>query len=497
MAFEHAAEVEVIAAPKDEEELQHSGSRAAWLAWSIWALSVTLIVATMVLAYQNDPVGFENNLAAAILDVTALTLYATVGALIASRHRENPIGWIFCVAALLVAFGVFAEDYAQYALVTRPGSLPGGVAMAWLTAWPRNIGFVLIFTFLLLLFPNGKLPSRRWRAVAWLAVGMIVIGAMIDAFKPGPLSFVPSVNNPLGIEAAAGIFAFNDVWNLIVLAIIIACILSVIARFRHAKGQERQQLKWFAYAAVLAIVQFAAGIIITSVPTGLPPDSRDILLALSVAAFPIAAGIAILRYRLYDIDLLINRTLVYVPLTGILAGVYSASIALFQKLFVAITREQSDAAIVITTLILASSFTPIKNGLQGVVDKRFKEAPDPIKRLRAFGDQVRSFVQLSDAEQLRQRLLDEVVSAFDATGGAIYPSDHRPLTTDDRPIYTSGAWTGNAEISIPLSLNGEQSGSLSLGPRRNGFEYTVRDLETLQETVDVVAQAVEVERRAG
>ena len=227
-------------------------------------------------------------------------------------------------------------------------------------------------------------------------------------------------------------------------------------------------------------------------PTDLPADTHDILLALSVAAFPIAAGIAILRYRLYDIDLLINRTLVYVPLTGILAGVYSASIALFQKLFVAITREQSDAAIVITTLILASSFTPIKNGLQGAVDKRFKEAPDPIKRLRAFGEQVRSFVQLSDAGQLRQRLLDEVVSAFDATGGAIYAADDRPPTTDDHPIHTSGAWTGDADLSIPLALDGKQSGSLSLGPRRNGMEYTVSDVQTLQETVDVVGQAISV-----
>ena len=256
--------VEAIAGQQAVSEPEAKARRAVapWLAWSMWALSLTFIIATLVLTNQNDPVGFANNILSVLLQVTALTLYATVGALIASRHRENPIGWIFCVAALLVAFGVFCEDYAQYSLITRPGSLPGGLTMAWLSGWTRNIGFFLIFTFLVLLFPNGKLPSRRWRVVARIAAGVIVMEAVLDAFRPAPLPFVPTVNNPLGIEAARGIYDYYDIWTLFVLATIIICILSVIARFRHAKGQERQQIKWFAYAAVLAIVQFAVGVVI-------------------------------------------------------------------------------------------------------------------------------------------------------------------------------------------------------------------------------------------
>jgi hypothetical protein len=186
--------------------------------------------------------------------------------------------------------------------------------------------------------------------------------------------------------------------------------------------------------------------------------------------------------------MLINRTLVYVPLTGILAGVYSASIAFFQKLFVAVTREQSDAAIVITTLILASSFTPIKNGLQSAVDKGFKEVRDPSKRLRAFDEQVRSFVQLNSAEQLMQRLLDEAVSAFDATGAALYQG----LGERVQPSHTSGEWKGDAEAEISVSLKaaGTQLGIVSLGARRSKLDYTARDQQTLQQIVDVVGQAI-------
>jgi hypothetical protein len=269
------------------------------------------------------------------------------------------------------------------------------------------------------------------------------------------------------------------------------CTVSVILRFRSANGQERQQIKWFAYAAGLAIVQFALTIVIAFVPTSVPQDVADILLVLSVAAFPIAAGIAILRYRLYDIDLLINRTLVYVPLTAILAGVYSASIALFQKLFVAVTQEQSDAAVVITTLILASSFTPIKNGLQGAVDKRFKEVADPTKRLKSFGEQVKSFVQMNSTEQLTQRLLDEVTTAFNAKGAAVYRGEGQHERV--RVAYATQGWhEGGEEISVPMMSNGRIMGRVALGARRNGQEYTERDRQTLQNIVDVVGQAMGV-----
>jgi hypothetical protein len=493
------------AAPEvvDEAGATHEGAgMAPWLAWSLWAVSLVLIAVGLVLAYANFSSTFFTTRLDNVVGGLVLVAYATVGALIASRRPENPIGWIFCATCLLVALALLSEEYARYALITRPGALAGGLEIAWLTSWPRDIGFYLMFTFLLLLFPNGRLISPRWRAVAWLAAGAIALAVILMAFRPGPLPFLDTIDNPMGIRSAAGLYPVLDVVaTLVVLTAIMLCAVSVIVRYRRAKGEECQQIKWFAYAAGIAIVQFSLAFLAALASVRLPWFLADGFFIFSAATLPVAAGIAILKYRLYDIDLLINRTLVYIPLTAILAGLYSASIALFQKLFLAVTGEQSDAAIVITTLILASSFTPIKNALQGFVDRRFKEAPDPTKKLRAFGDQVRSFLELHSPEQLSQRLLDEVISAFNATGGAIHLGQHG--APEETPylhlIHTSGEWDGDAQISVPFKgtgpgTGGERLGLVSLGPRRNGSDYTPQDREILQSTVDVVARAIELSR---
>ena len=451
----------------------------------MWAIFMVLVAVALVLPYLTNPSSLIANLVINISGPPALFAYATVGALIASRHPENPIGWLFCGAALLVAIGFFAEEYARYALVTNPGSLPGGLVMAWLAAWLQNMGLFLMFTFLLLLFPDGKLPSRHWRVIAWLVAGAVTIVAFLDAFKTGPVSDALDVQNPLGTESITGVA--RPVEDIVILITVVVCAVSVVVRFRHAEGEQRPQIKWFAYAAVLALVQFGLRAVLP-----LPDAASTGLFVLPVAAFPVAAGIAILKYRLYDIDLLINRTLVYIPLTAILAGVYAASLGFFQKVFLTATGEQSDAAVVITTLILVSSFTPIKNSLQTAVDKRFKEARDPIRKLRAFGEQVRSFVELNSVEQLTRRLLDEATSAFNATCGAIYLGRQG----EQRLVHTCGEWSGDAQISVPLQGHGEQIGVVSLGARRNGSIYTPQDREALQDITDVVVEALEVRENA-
>lgn len=473
-------------------DAKSSGSRlASRLAWLTWALSIVFLVLALSISYTNGPSTFFDNIAVNALGVPTLFVYATVGALIASRRPQNVIGWTFCGAALLASFGTFAEEYAHYALITAPGSLPGGWAMAWLSRWTLDAGLFVMFTFLLLLFPDGKLPSARWRPVAWIVTAGIIVLTLLDVFRPGHISTTLPLDNPLGSAGAWDLI--GALWDPLLAGVIVMCSVSVIMRFRVAGGDERQQLKWFAYAAVLSLAQIFARIMFSSIWGELPDSVGDALLVLSLAAFPIAAGIAILKYRLYDIDLLINRTLVYVPLTGILAGVYAASIALFQKLFVGVTGEKSDAAIVLTTLVLASSFTPIKNGLQVAVDRRFKEIPDPTKRLRVFGEQVKSFVQMNSAQLLTKRLLDEVTSAFGASGGAVY------LEVPVLPeiVHTSGDWTGDEAVSLPLQREGVRFGLISLAPRINGGEYTHRDRQVLQEIVDAVAQAVEIAKFPG
>ena len=466
---------------------------ATWLAWSLWTLTVVLLAFALILLYVTNPSVFANNLLQNTIGAPAILGYATIGALIASRRARNSTGWLFGATALLIATGSAAEEYARYALISRPDSLPGGLFSAWLSGWLENTGFFLMFTFLLLLFPDGKLPSRRWRVTAWLVAASVVLEAIFRAFGAGPVTPSLAIDNPLGTEIITGIAGASE--DLLIIVTIVVCLASVIVRFRHAKGDEHQQLKWFAYASVLAIAQFAARFVLAILfPAASLGALYDALLLLSIGTFPIAAGIAILKYRLYDIDLLVNRTLVYVPLTAILAGVYAASIALFQKLFVAATGEQSDAAVVITTLILVSSFTPIKNKLQAAVDKFFKEVPDPSKKLRKFSDQVLLYVQLSTTEQLAQRLLDEITAAFDCTGGAVYAGQPQE---SPKLVYASEGWDGNAEISVTPGVDADGLGRVALGARRSKLDYTPHDRETLQEIVDVAARAMELADHKG
>ena len=337
--------------------------RLARLAWSLWALSVALVALRLLLQYVNDPASFLGNL----FKVLSLA-FATVGALIASRRPENPVGWIFGAGALLLALADFAEQYAVYALVTRPGALPGGVIMAWIRLWAGTLGFSLIFTFTLLLFPNGRLLSRRWRSVMWLAVGATGLVTITAALQPGPFRLIPSINNPLGIEGAAGLWV-QGIVDVLVLAAVGASAISLILRFRRARGEERQQLKWVAYAAALLIF-FA---IVTGLIEGLAPQYQlavDVAEAPVFVALPIAVGIAILKYRLYDIDLLINRSLVYGTLTALLLALFGASLIAISQVFqnfaggplVAVAGSAGAFGII---------FQPARRRLQRFVDQRF------------------------------------------------------------------------------------------------------------------------------
>jgi len=337
--------------------------RLARLAWSLWALSVALVALRLLLQYVNDPASFLGNL----FKVLSLA-FATVGALIASRRPENPVGWIFGAGALLLALADFAEQYAVYALVTRPGALPGGVMMAWIRLWAGTLGFSLIFTFTLLLFPNGRLLSRRWRSVMWLAVGATGLVTITAALQPGPFRLIPSINNPLGIEGAAGLWV-QGIVDVLVLAAVGASAISLILRFRRARGEERQQLKWVAYAAALLIF-FA---IVTGLIEGLAPQYQlavDVAEAPVFVALPIAVGIAILKYRLYDIDLLINRSLVYGTLTALLLALFGASLIAISQVFQNFAGGPL-VAVAVSAGAFGIIFQPARRRLQRFVDQRF------------------------------------------------------------------------------------------------------------------------------
>src|SRR5215204_280552 len=346
---------------------------ASWLAWSLWGLSLILTVLALLLLALNltHP---HMHIVDHWLDSTLnAVFFSTVGAIVASRRPQNPVGWLLCLYGLTQSIDHFSAQYTIYALLAQPNSLPAGEAMAWVSSWllPIIIGLSVLF---ILLFPTGKLPSRRWRWLMWLTVAFILVGAISDAFSPGTVDGLGPIRNPLGIE---GFFnAYTAIlFTMVATFLLVAAASSVFMRLRRAKGVERQQIKWFAYAAAATVIGlFLAYVIPTmiDVPLWFERAGYAVLIAV-IPSLPISIGIAILRYRLYDIDLIINRTLVYGSLTAILAGVYFGSVTATQALFSILTDQQElpQLVVVTSTLLIAALFNPLRRRIQSFIDRRF------------------------------------------------------------------------------------------------------------------------------
>jgi hypothetical protein len=372
-----------------------------WLAWFAWVLYLVIAIVTLLFQKKNAP----SELLADIFGALVLLAFATVGALIASRHPQNPIGWIFCICALLSALGFFLLEYTFYALITAPGSLPAGALLGVFGNWARSIGWFLMLTYLLLLFPNGHLPSPRWRPLAYLIAGLLVaysIAVLLSAYPYINIDTrLAAVRNPLGILVANDLFDQLANFSLLLLYLtIIACIIAVVLRFRRARGEERQQLKWFAYGTTLSILMLIVIIILIFSNVNGAPGS---VFFLAVIFIPISAGIAMLRYRLYDIDVLINRTLVYGSLSALLALLYFGLIFTLQSLLQGTLIQNNGVAIVVSTLAIYALFQPLRRRIQQFIDHRFyRRKYDAARTLAAFSATLRNEVDLS---QLREQLV--------------------------------------------------------------------------------------------
>ena len=367
---------------------------AAWLAWSLWALSLALTALSLLLLVLNSshpdvpvyPFWAE--------DVLFSVGYSTVGAVIVPRMPpENPIGWLFCAIGFLWAVIHFSGEYAIYALLAAPGSLPAGEVASWLYCWLWVPDFGLI-VFLGLLFPNGRLPSARWRSFARLSALLTLVGAVSAAFSPGPIVLgLPAIRNPLGIEGLPN--AYKPVQALMLVLIGVAA-ASLLMRRLYARGVERQQIKWFTYATAVAtsgaILKYVISKPLELVWLGWVGQA---LVLIGLAGIPISMGIAITRYRLYEIDIIINRTLVYGSLTATLVALYFGGIVLLQGLFVALTGQQSTLAVVASTLLIAALFTPLRRRIQSFIDRRFYRSKyDAARTLEAFSAKLRDETDL-------------------------------------------------------------------------------------------------------
>ncbi len=382
---------------------------ATRLAWALWAIYLMLQTAVLVVAFlarsYSNPAETLPLFSAGLLFFPLSFAFPTVGALIVARHPRNPIGWLFLSIGFAALVGGFAGGYWRYTLFVRPGSLPAGELMLWVNTRPYALQ-TLFLLLLILLFPTGRPLSQRWSVVGWL----IILGGLINqaalAFMPGPLNPGITITNPLGLVGAAGLLQFcADLGNYMLLLGVFGVVLSLIVRLRRAHGIERQQLKLLSYALV---VYAAAEGAFAFVPSQQPPLPLLVVDAFAAAFVAVAAGMAILRYRLWDIDIIIRRTLVYSTLTLTLGLVYLGCILLSRTIVAPLTGS-SDLAIVASTLAIAALFNPLRRRIQNLIDKRFyRRKYDAAKVLAAFGATARDETDL-------ERLTSELLRAVDET----------------------------------------------------------------------------------
>jgi hypothetical protein len=400
------------------------GRPAVWLAWLLCVACIALAGLAIGFAVKNGR-STESLLTGMLPAVTFVIAFALVGAVVAARRPHHRLGWIFCTIGLSQGLVTFADQYAVYALWTAPGSVSGGPFMAWLTTWVWAGAAPVVLTFLPLLFPDGRLPSPRWRPVAWLS-------AVPSALLCGPIAILywslrgPELVRPGSWDqpTPGALAVLSPMVGAFMVLGGLACVLALVLRFRRARGVERQQLKWFVFAAAVTLVvwwgldQLGA--------QGVRLGLAEVLFVPVAAAIPAAAGVAIVRYRLYEIDRIISRTLVYGLLTALLATVYAGMVLVLGQVFGGIAAEPPSWAVAGATLAVAALFQPARRRIQQVVDRRFnRRRYDAAQTIEAFSARLREQV---DLDTLSAELLAVVDQTMEPTRVSLWlrPPVERP-----------------------------------------------------------------------
>ncbi len=419
------------------------GSAATRLAWALCVLSVALAVAAVALAFVNGENLIElvaNHHAIGILDALVLSV---VGALIVVRDRRQLLAWLLLVDSLLLATYNFAAQWAPLALglSSRHLSLPGGDLASWLTSWTNVPGIVVSVVFLVLLFPDGRLPSRRWWPLAAAGAVTTVVPTVILAVGFWPLRGPALLVQEGEVPPLVGDLFWIAFLGALVLGAI--AVVALVLRYRRAGAVQRQQIKWFAYGAVL------------SIPLSLFPEAQPwgpYAEFLGTVLLLAGLGIGILRYRLWDIDRLVNRTLVYGLLTVILGGAYALGVLVLGQA-VSAGRSPSSLVVAATTLIVAALFQPLRRRVQRAVDRRFNRRHyDATRTIEAFATRLRDHTDLP-------ALAAELLAVADRT---LQPTQVS-LWLAQPPTWMAGRRRGSSSTSRSTS---RVTGAVSPSPNR-------------------------------
>ena len=404
------------------------------LAWSLWAVAMALVLAGLGLSAAG---GWDQGLGDVIGAVVLVPVAATVGALVVARLPGNRVGRIFLGLGVLGGVAHLLVGCADLTLPDGPGPRALGEASAWATTWLWAPLTFVPLTFALILFPDGRLPSARWRPFPWLAA--LGIGAFSAYLALSPESGDGRFGlegNPYALEGADTALRIVGLLGLAVVPAFVASVAAIIVRFRRSRGEERQQLKWLAYGGTVATAAFVVGGMVLDERSGVDP-----VVAAALSLIPIAIAIAILRHRLYDVDLVINRTLVYGSLTAVLAGCYAGLVLVLQLALGPVTPEGA-LPVAFSTLAVAALFRPARSRIQALVDRRFyRRKYDAQRTLEAFAARLRNEF---DLDVLRDELVGAVMATVQPShvsvwlrdparagaspspsGGRVAPGEHR------------------------------------------------------------------------
>jgi hypothetical protein len=380
-----------------------------WVGWLVASLCVAGLVLSSSI-FLRVGASIDSGVALNI----AFLAFPLVGALILSRRITNTVGWLFCLVGVGTTFTSFSASYVSYALLHHLDAQLAArlIDIAGDLVWPANL---VLGVFILYLFPDGRALSRRWSLMCWALGLMLLLVEVGQAVTPGPLESHHRVLNPLGVPALEGFATFVATYLYLLLPVFaVLGVVSLVLRYRRAESYSRQQIKWFVYGAVMMVIIVLFGFFIASQITDLALSNLvgNLSFAIAITALPLGVGIGVLRYRLYDIDILIKRTLVYGSLTAILVGLYFALVIGAQQLTHRITGQQvaqQPVVIVLSTLLIAALFTPLRSRLQRGIDQRFyRSRYNAARTLAAFSASLRSEVDLA-------QLNDHLLGVVDAT----------------------------------------------------------------------------------
>jgi signal transduction histidine kinase len=456
--------------------------RRRWLAWGLWGLTLALLAAVFVLGTLNGGEIDAEELIFSALPVLAVGTASTVGAMVASRQPANPIGWLFIFFPLGVLLGILGEEYTIYTFHTEPGGLPAGEWMAWLTRWAWFS--VVALPLIVLLFPTGAPPSRRWR---WLPPVLIAGGtasALLAAIDPRPNGFGDEpvwrvdVRNPIGVEALGGLVepALAVVGAATLLAAL-ACFAAMIVRFRRARGEERQQLRWLAFVGSIAVGALVLLFVLDWIAGGFNQSNSflgDILWTIFVfslaVGIPVACGIAILKFHLYDLDVVIKRTVVFAVLAGAVALVYVIVVIV---LGTAVTGAAVSGTFFAAVALISLALQPLRSWARRLADRLvYGKRATPYEVLSRFTERLGDLSSAEDVAPRMAQLITEGTGARSASvwlylGRTLRREAAWPASADAEPIQLpmgDGRLPSipGASTTIPMTHRGEFLGAIAL-----------------------------------